>query len=80
MALTALLMAFYRQSKRRTAEFLGASVGPTLLPGADRENPKPSDRMPCDRRMRRWRPNCRRRSSLNIDETATKEENGKAWL
>ena len=43
MALTAMLMAFYRQSKRRTADFLGA-VGPAMLSGADGENPKSSDR------------------------------------
>ena len=43
MAFTALLMAYYRQSKRRTAE----------LP---------------------------KQEHLNIDETGTKEANGKAWL
>src|SRR3989304_1119497 len=32
MALTALLMAFYRQSKRRTAEFLGALLGQPCCP------------------------------------------------
>ena len=38
-----MLMAFYRQSKRRTAEFLGHVVGSAVLPGADGENPKPGD-------------------------------------
>jgi hypothetical protein len=32
MALTALLMAFYRQSKRRTAEFLGTLPGQPCCP------------------------------------------------
>jgi transposase len=32
MALTALLMAFYRQSKRRTADFLGALLGQPCCP------------------------------------------------
>ena len=32
MALTALLMAFYRQSKRRTAEFLGTLLGQPCCP------------------------------------------------
>jgi transposase len=50
MALTALLMAFYRQSKRRTAEFLATLLGQSCCPalavlsGSDGENPKPSDR------------------------------------
>ncbi len=43
MAFTALLMAYYRQSKRRTAEFLRTLLGPTLLSGADREDRKPGD-------------------------------------
>ena len=41
IAFVAVLMAYYRQSKRRTAEFLGA-VRPTLLSGADGEDAKPS--------------------------------------
>jgi hypothetical protein len=32
MAFTALLMAFYRQSKRRTAEFLGTLLGQPCCP------------------------------------------------
>ena len=32
MALTALLMAYYRQSKRRTAEFLGTLLGQPCCP------------------------------------------------
>ena len=43
MALTALLMAFYRQSKRRTAEFLTTLLGKALVCGHGGENPEPSD-------------------------------------
>ena len=44
MALTALLMAFYRQSKRRHGRVSRHVVGPAVLPGVDGENPKPRDR------------------------------------
>ena len=40
--LVALLMAYYRQSKRRTAEFLGAR-GSAVLPGADGEDATSGD-------------------------------------
>lgn len=79
MALVALLMAYYRQSKRRTAEFLGALLG-----------------QPCSAALTvkiqtevtaALRPSYEEAAAqlptqehVSIDETATKQENGKAWL
>ena len=63
MAFVALLMAYYRQSKRRTAEFLETMLAATLLPGLTVKNAKPSDRRAAAVATRRWRRHCRRRSS-----------------
>ena len=42
VAFTALLMAYYRQSKRRTAEFLAALLGQPCCPALDGEDAAPS--------------------------------------
>ena len=79
MALTALLMAFYRQSKRRTAEFLSTLLGQPCCPALTVKIQHQvatalapayeavAERLPAEER-------------LNIDETATKQEHDKAWL
>ena len=46
MALVGLLMAYFRQSKRRTAAFLGTILGPALLPGVDGEDADAGDGSP----------------------------------
>lgn len=79
MALTAMLMAYYRQSKRRTADFLGALLGQPCCPALTVKIQaqvtaalRPSyEVLACELPTQ---------AHLNIDETATKEENGKAWL
>jgi transposase len=79
MALTALLMAFYRQSKRRTAEFLGTLLGQPCCPSltVKIENQVTTALRPSYEEVAAALPS---QEQLNIDETATKEENGKAWL
>jgi len=79
MALTALLMAFYRQSKRRTAEFLGALLGQPCCPAltVKIQNQVTEALRPSYEMLAAELP---AQEHLNIDETATKQENGKAWL
>ena len=79
MALTALLMAFYRQSKRRTAEFLGTLLGQPCCPAltVKIQNQVTAALRPSYEELAAQLP---AQEQLNIDETATKEENGKAWL
>ena len=79
MALTALLMAFYRQSKRRTAEFLRTLLGQPCCPAlAVRiQNQVTTALRPSYAALAAQLPG---EEQLNIDETATKQENGKAWL
>jgi transposase len=79
MAFVALLMAYYRQSKRRTAEFLGMLLGQPCCPSL---TVKIQDQVTAA-----LRPSYEAAAGalpaepqLNIDETATKEANGKAWL
>jgi transposase len=79
MAFTALLMAYYRQSKRRTAEFLTTLLGQPCCPALTVKIQtyvtaalRPSydelaAQLPAEEQM-------------SIDETPTKEQNGKAWL
>ena len=79
MAFTALLMAYYRQSKRRTAEFLTTLLGQpcsaaltvkmqTVVTAAVRPAYEElAAQLPTEERV-------------NADETATKEQNAKAWL
>jgi transposase len=79
MAFTALLMAFYRQSKRRTAEFLSTLLGQPCCPAltVKIENQVTAALRPSYAEVAAALP---AEEQLNIDETATKEENGKAWL
>jgi len=79
MALTALLMAFYRQSKRRTAEFLSTLLGQPCCPSltVKIQNQVTTALRPSYEALAAQLP---AQEQLSIDETATKEENGKAWL
>ncbi|MCR4414581.1 MAG: transposase, partial [Thermoguttaceae bacterium] len=79
MALTALLMAYYRQSKRRTAEFLGTLLGQPCSAGltVKIENQVTAAVRPSYEALAAELP---KQTQLNIDETPTKEQNGKAWL
>jgi transposase len=79
MAFTALLMAYFRQSKRRAAEFLSTLAG---LPCCSAltikiQNQVTAALRPCYDELAAQLPP---QESLNIDETATKQENDKAWL
>ena len=79
MAFTALLMAYFRQSKRRTGEFLSAVFGQPCCPAL---TVKMQDQVtaavrPSYEALAAQLP---AEEQLNIDETATKQENGKAWL
>jgi len=79
MALTAMLMAYFRQSKRRTAEFLAALLGQPCCPALTVKIQKQVTEAlrPSYEKLAAQLPT---QDNLNIDETATKEENGKAWL
>ena len=79
MALTALLMAFYRQSKRRTADFLGTLLGQPCCPATavNIQNQVTAALRPSYESLAAELPV---QAHLNIDETATKEAGGKAWL
>jgi len=79
MAFVALLMAYYRQSKRRTANFLGTLLGQPCCPAltVKIQNQVTSALQPSYEELAAELPT---QEHLNIDETATKEENGKAWL
>lgn len=79
MALTALVMASYRQSKRRTAEFLGALLGQPCSAAltVKIQNQVTAAARPSYEALAAELP---KQQQLNIDETATKEQNGKAWL
>jgi len=79
MAFTALLMAFYRQSKRRTANFLSTLLGQPCCPAltVKIQNQVTTALRPSYDEVAAALPIQER---LSIDETATKEENGKAWL
>lgn len=79
MAFTALLMAYYRQSKRRTAEFLVTLLG---QPCSAALTVKIQTQVtaavgPAYEELVLELPT---QSHVNADETATKERNGKAWL
>ena len=79
MALTALLMAFYRQSKRRTAEFLSTLLGQPCCPSltVKIQNQVTTALRPSYEALAAQLPT---QEQLSIDETGTKEANGKAWL
>jgi len=79
MAFVALLMAFYRQSKRRTAEFLSTLLGQPCSASLSVkiQNQVTTALRPSYEALAAQLP---AQEQLNIDETGTKEENGKAWL
>lgn len=79
MAFTALLMAYYRQSKRRTAEFLTTLLGQPCCPAltVKIQNQVTTAVRPSYEKLAAELPV---EAQLNIDETGTKQENGKAWL
>lgn len=79
MAFTALLMAFYRQSKRRTAEFLSTLLGQPCCAAltVKMQNQVTAALRPSYEELAAQLPT---QEQLSIDESPTKEENGKAWL
>jgi transposase len=79
MAFVALLMAYYRQSKRRTANFLSTLLGQPCCPAltVKIQNQVTAAVRPSYEELAAQLP---AQEQLNIDETATKEANGKAWL
>ena len=79
MAFTALLMAFYRQSKRRTADFLSTLLGQPCCPSltVKIQNQVTAAVRPSYETLAAQLP---AQEQLSIDETGTKEANGKAWL
>ena len=79
MAFVALLMAYYRQSKRRTADFLSTLLGQPCCPAltVKIQNQVTAAVRPSYETLAAQLPT---QEHLNIDETPTKQENGKAWL
>lgn len=79
MAFTALLMAYYRQSKRRTAEFLTTLLGQPCCAAltVKIQAGVTAAARPAYEELAAKLPT---EEHLNADETATKEQNGKAWL
>jgi transposase len=79
MAFTALLMAYYRQSKRRTAEFLETLLGQPCSPAltVKMQTQVTAAARPAYEELAAELPT---QEHLNADETATREQNGKAWL
>ena len=79
MAFTALLMAYYRQSKRRTAEFLETLLGQPCSAAltVKIQTQVTAAARPAYEELAGELPT---QEHLNGDETATKEQNGKAWL
>jgi len=79
MAFVGLLMAYYRQSKRRTAEFLSTLLGQPCCPAltVKIQNLVTEALRPSYEELAAELPT---QEHLNCDETATKEANGKAWL
>ena len=79
VALTALLMAYYRQSKRRTAEFLAALLGQPCCPAltVKMQRQATAALRPAYSELVVQLP---KQDQVSGDETATKEQNQKAWL
>ena len=79
IAFTALLMAYYRQSKRRTAEFLSTLLGqPCCAALTVKMQIKATDAVrSAYEELAAQLPS---QDYVNADETPTKEQNGKAWL
>jgi transposase len=79
MAFTALLMAYHRQSKRRTAEFLRTLLGQPCCPALAvkiQNQVTAALRLPYEELTAALPP----QEHVSIDETPTRQENGKAWL
>lgn len=74
-----LLMAYFRQSKRRTAEFLGMLLGQPCCPALTVKMQQQATHAlrPTYEALAAQLPD---QSQVSIDETATKEANAKAWL
>jgi transposase len=79
LAFTALLMAYYRQSKRRTSEFLETLLGQPCCPAltVKMQMQVTAATRPAYEELAEALPI---QTHVNADETATKEQNGKAWL
>ena len=79
MAFTALLMAYYRQSKRRTAEFLTTLLGQPCCAAlaVKMQTQVTAAARPAYEELAGELPT---EEHINADETPTKEQNGKAWL
>ena len=79
IAFTALLMAYYRQSKRRTAEFLTTVFGQPCCPAltVKMQSQATSAVRTAYEELAAQLPV---QDYVNADETATKEQNCKAWL
>lgn len=79
VALVALLMGCYRQSKRRTALFLEQILGQPCSPGwvVKLQNQATAAVRPAYDELAAALP---REPTLSLDETPTKQANGKAWL
>jgi transposase len=79
IAFTALLMAYFRQSKRRTAEFLQTLLGQPCSTGltVKHQNLAAAALEPAYQELAAQLP---QQARLGIDETATKQAGEKAWL
>jgi transposase len=79
MAFVALLMAYYRQSKRRTAEFLSAILGQPCSAAltVKIQTQVTAAVRPAYEELAAELP---KQEHVNADETPTKEQNRKAWL
>jgi transposase len=79
MVFVALLMAYYRQSKRRTAEFLESLLGQACCPAltVKMQNQVAAALRPAYEELVDQLPT---QEHVNADETPTKENNGKVWL
>jgi len=79
MAFVALLMAYYRQSKRRTAEFLRTLFGQPCSEGltVKIQTQVTAAARPAYEELAAALPT---QEHINADETPTKEQNGKVWL
>jgi len=79
IAFTALLMAYYRQSKRRTAEFLSTLLGqPCCAALTVKMQSQATDAVRSA--YEELAAQLPAQDYVNADETPTKEQNGKAWL
>jgi len=79
IAFTGLLMAYYRQSKRRTAEFLTTLLGQPCCAAltVKMQTQVTAAARPAYEELAAKLPT---EEHVNADETATKEQNRKAWL